>query len=147
MSAYDENTKFLRILTKTVGANDPLRFGLCIALGVVLQSTLYVAHFAYQDILWLKAASEVGSWSYSALALTAVFAPLLFRRPDLPLEVQQQLVLTDELIARGNFTEVEKRRIWRAVVQKYIDTMPAELNKPGIDKSLIAEQIKGPQAQ
>jgi hypothetical protein len=144
MSLEDDISKLLRDVTKTFGAQHPQRFGLCLFAAMVLMETVKMLDKTFPNTPWLMEASGAGSLFYFSFTLLLGFITLAIKPAEVPKDVEQKLRIIEELIAKGNYTEIEKKQVYRIIIQKYIDSVPGDHTKT--DKETLKQQnIKGPQ--
>jgi hypothetical protein len=140
MSTEDWSTKLIRDITKVFLVQHPLRLAGCVCLGVVLNGLVNILQFSHPEVLWLAGAAKQPLLFYITLAIVGGFSTLFIKPPELP---EAPLIrLIEALMKNGNISEVDRRRFFRALIQKCIDAFSPDQSKREIDKILTPEEIK-----
>jgi hypothetical protein len=122
------STLFLRLLTRLVGADHPIRLGCGVSLGILLKLLLDGMAATFPDTAFIVRIADNQMIWFILACIPVVYWPLISGRRGAPEPVVHTINTIQAVLDRAKLTKVQEAMFWRALLDKYVAAAQPDLS-------------------
>jgi hypothetical protein len=126
----DDISALLRQLLKVFGSTHPIRVGIGICLGFLIKIVWVLGVAYFPTSVLFKELNNLPVFYNCIVLVGLLMIPAAFGRRGAPEDASLQIRTIEALLDAGNFSSSHRRLIWHSLVQKYLEAVRPNLDKP-----------------